>query len=104
DAEILKHERLRRIDVKVFELRAKLEDEGVSICSCYICCDHLRKKLQSNVSQTSTKETKGLKSHQGHEIARTKSEESERLPRAFGIPRDYGEGQHWRTQQRQDLR
>ena len=42
---------------------------------------------------------KGLKSHQVHELAKAKIEESERLRRALGIREDYEEGSHWKRQE-----
>jgi len=40
-----------------------------------------------------------LKSHQVHELAKAKIEESEKLRRALGIRDDYEEGSHWRRQE-----
>ena len=63
-------------------------------------CDALRKKLQGE--QSSKKDTtnaRGLKSHQVHELAKAKIEESEKLRRALGIRDDYEEGSHWRRQE-----
>lgn len=42
---------------------------------------------------------KGLKSHQVHELAKAKIEESERLRKALGIKADYEEGSHWKRQE-----
>jgi len=40
-----------------------------------------------------------LKSHQVHELAKAKIEESERLRKALGISADYEEGSHWKRQE-----
>lgn len=42
--------------------------------------------------------SRGLKSHQVHELAAAKIEESERLRKALGIREDYEEGGHWKKQ------
>lgn len=42
---------------------------------------------------------KRLKSHQVHDLAKAKMEESERLRKALGISEDYEEGSHWRKQE-----
>lgn len=43
--------------------------------------------------------TRNLKSHQVHELAKAKIEESEKLRKALGISKDYEEGSHWRRQE-----
>lgn len=64
-------------------------------------CDALRKKLEAERSNAkSTKpDARGLKSHQVHELAEAKIEESEKLRKALGISKDYEEGSHWRRQE-----
>lgn len=68
-------------------------------------CDALRKKLEKE--QAGSKHTgpdaRGLKTHQVHEIAKAKIEESEKLRRALGISKDYEEGSHWRRQEERKL-
>jgi hypothetical protein len=101
DAGIIEHERKRDIEVKVFELRDKLEEEG-SLDEDAIDdqCDALRKKLEAEQKRNGgAAGKKGLKSHQVHEMAKAKIEESERLRRALGISKDYEEGSHWRRQE-----
>lgn len=100
DKELLEHNRKREIEVKVFELRDKLEEEGKDEDEIDDECDALRKKLQA-ASETSGDSTsaKGLKSHQVHELAKAKIEESEKLRKAFGIRADYEEGSHWKKQE-----
>jgi hypothetical protein len=44
-----------------------------------------------------------LKSHQVHELARAKIDESEKLRKALGISKDYEEGSHWRKQEERKL-
>ncbi|EME86200.1 uncharacterized protein MYCFIDRAFT_70948 [Pseudocercospora fijiensis CIRAD86] len=100
DKEILEHDRKREIEVKVFELRDKLEDEGVDEDDIDDQCDALRKKLEREpASRPRGGNARGLKQHQVHEIAKAKIEESERLRKAFGISKDYEEGSHWRKQE-----
>ncbi|KAF2859210.1 hypothetical protein K470DRAFT_300424 [Piedraia hortae CBS 480.64] len=79
DAAILEHERLN-----------VLEDESWDEDQIVVRCEQLRKELHGKAIQTSTKETKDLKSHQVHEIAQAKSE---RLRRALGISREHQQRQ-----------
>jgi len=44
-------------------------------------------------------DARGLKSHQVHELAKAKIEESEKLRKALGIREDYEEGSHWKRQE-----
>ena len=64
-------------------------------------CDALRKKLTADQARTGGggPNTKNLKSHQVHELAKAKIEESEKLRKALGISKDYEEGSHWRRQE-----
>lgn len=115
DKEILEHDRKRAVEVKVFELRDKLEDEGLVLSAfsrilsakTMLRIDEdeieaqtsaLRKKLLTEDEGGQLK-VRGLKSHQVHELAKAKIEESERIRRALGIKADYEEGSHWRKQQ-----
>ncbi|KAF1937232.1 cwf21-domain-containing protein [Clathrospora elynae] len=101
DAEILEHEAKREIEVKVFELRDKLEDEGVDEDDIDDQCEGLRRKLdqERKDGKDTGPNTKRLKSHQVHDLAKAKLEESERLRKALGISADYEEGSHWRKQE-----
>ncbi|KAF2711157.1 cwf21-domain-containing protein [Pleomassaria siparia CBS 279.74] len=101
DQEILEHDRKREIEVKVFTLRDKLEDEGVDEDDIDDQCTALRKKLQEAHAQgkDSGPNARSLKSHQVHDLAKAKIEESERLRKALGISADYKEGSHWRKQE-----
>ncbi|KAL8662155.1 MAG: hypothetical protein Q9202_004978 [Teloschistes flavicans] len=106
NAEILEHDRLRQIEVQVFELRDKLEDEGVDENEIEEQTEGLRRKLLSaddddgdgtvGKNGGSERGKRGLKVHQIHELAKAKIEESERLRRALGIRDDYEEGSHWK--------
>ncbi|CAO2648408.1 Nn.00g076750.m01.CDS01 [Neocucurbitaria sp. VM-36] len=101
DAEILEHEAKREIEVKVLELRDKLEDEGVDEDEIDDQCEALRRKLgqERKDGKELGPNAKRLKSHQVHDLAKAKIEESERLRKALGISADYEEGSHWRKQE-----
>ncbi|KUI64519.1 Pre-mRNA-splicing factor CWC21 [Cytospora mali] len=103
DKGILEHDRKREVEVKVFELRDELEDEGIDEDEIEERCDELRKKLLAEQERSSRRggpagPKKGLKMHQVHELADAKIKESERLRRALKISKDYEEGSHWRRQ------
>ncbi|KAF2660221.1 pre-mRNA-splicing factor CWC21 [Lophiostoma macrostomum CBS 122681] len=101
DQEILEHEARRETEVKVFELRDKLEEEGVDEDEIDDQCTALRKKLEDarKAGRSSGPDARNLKSHQVHDLAKAKIEESERLRKALGISADYEEGSHWRKQE-----
>jgi chromosome segregation ATPase len=101
DAEILEHESRREIEVKVFELRDKLEEEGLDEDEIDDRCDGLRKKLEQERKEGKNVggNARRLKAHQVHDLAKAKIEESERLRKALGIREDYEEGSHWRKQE-----
>ncbi|MCJ1445364.1 MAG: RNA-splicing factor [Stictis urceolatum] len=98
DKKILAHDRAREIEVKVFDLRDKLEDEEVDEDEIEAQVDALRKKLTAQ-AEGGKPSARGLKSHQVHELAAAKIEESEKLRKALGIREDYEEGSHWKTQE-----
>ncbi|KIV85017.1 hypothetical protein PV11_00755 [Exophiala sideris] len=92
DQEILNHDRLRDIEVKVLELREKLEDEEVDEDKIDVECDELREKLTAEMARNNNKsgggrrvDGKALKSYQVHEMAEAKERESERLRKALGL-------------------
>ena len=64
-------------------------------------CDALRKKLEDErkSGKDAGPNARTLKSHQVHDLAKAKIEESERLRKALGISADYQEGSHWRKQE-----
>lgn len=110
DAEILDHERKRAIELQVFELRDKLEEEGkVDEDEIDEQCEALRRKLTTPLpsgpaaDRTKEKTTvtgrRDLKSYQVHELAEEKIKETEKLRKAFGISNDYEEGGHWKRQE-----
>ncbi|KAJ8118804.1 hypothetical protein OPT61_g279 [Boeremia exigua] len=101
DAEILEHEAKRDIEVKVFELRDKLEEEGVDEDEIDDQCEALRRKLdqERKDGRDLGPNAKRLKSHQVHDLAKAKAEESDRMRKALGISEDYEEGSHWRKQE-----
>ena len=63
--------------------------------------DALRKKLQAEDAKNKNKKTdaRHLKSHQVHDLAKAKIEETEKLRSALGISKDYREGDHWKKQE-----
>lgn len=90
DEDILKHDRLREIEVKVMELRDKLEDEGnMEDDDIDEECDKLREGLVDEM-QKGRNNSKGgrAKSYQVHELAEAKARESEKLRRALGLKAD----------------
>ncbi|KAK3997331.1 Pre-mRNA-splicing factor CWC21 [Cladorrhinum sp. PSN332] len=117
DKGLLEHERKREVEVKVFELRDKLEDEGeLEEDEIDAQCDALRKKLQAEQQQQQKQQLqendrkrgggngppgpkRNIKMHQVHELADAKIRESERLRQALKISKDYEEGSHWRRQE-----
>ncbi|RYP56665.1 hypothetical protein DL771_011699 [Monosporascus sp. 5C6A] len=106
DREILEHERKREVEVKVFELRDRLEDEGLEEDEIDERCDALRKELLQAKQRSGNNNNKPgpvrkgqLKPHQVHELADAKIRESERLRSALRISKDYEEGGHWKRQE-----
>ncbi|KXX74993.1 Pre-mRNA-splicing factor cwc-21 [Madurella mycetomatis] len=110
DKGLLEHERKREVEVKVFELRDKLEEEGVEEEEIDSRCDELRKKLLAEMEKNQDGDRRrgsgggvgprrNLKMHQVHELADAKMKESERLRQALKISKDYEEGSHWRRQE-----
>ena len=95
DKEILDHDRKREVEVKVFDLRDKLEDEGVDEEEIDKQCDELREKLLADGdSGKGSARGKDLRMHQVHELAEAKIKESERLRKALGI-KEGREGMAW---------
>lgn len=97
DQKILAHDRAREIEVKVFELRDKLEDADTEEEEIERQCEELRSSLEKqNDGNAGSRDGRGLKRYQVHELAAAKIEESEKLRRALGIRKDYEEGSHWK--------
>ncbi|KLU81488.1 pre-mRNA-splicing factor cwc-21 [Magnaporthiopsis poae ATCC 64411] len=104
DKAILEHERKREVEVKVFELRDKLEEEELEEDEIDKRCDELRQKLLADMmdrgaAAAAAPVRKDLKMHKVHELADAKIKESERLRRALKISKDYEEGGHWKRQE-----
>jgi hypothetical protein len=124
DKEILEHDRKRDVEVKVFELRDRLEDEGyvsqshfpsltlhsLDIKLIVICfrvdeeeietqTEALRKKLLKESERGGGPNKKGLKMHQVHELAEAKIKQDDRFRSALGISKNYEEGGHWKKQE-----
>lgn len=107
DKGILEHDRKREIEVKVFELRDRLEDEGVEEEEIETQTEALRRKLTKESERGNGRGGTGggggkgrnLKMHQVHELAEAKIKQDERFRGALGIRRDYEEGGHWRRQE-----
>ncbi|KAK3357631.1 cwf21 domain-containing protein [Lasiosphaeria hispida] len=100
DQGLLEHDRKREVEVKVFELRDKLEDEGVDEDEIEDQCSALRAKLLAEMNKKGgVGPQRNLKMHQVHELADAKIKESERLRQALKISKDYQEGSHWRRQE-----
>ncbi|RKL23531.1 hypothetical protein BFJ72_g14482 [Fusarium proliferatum] len=100
DKGILEHDRKREVEVKVFDLRDKLEEEEVDEDEIDRRCDELRQKLLTEMnSGRRGGQRKTFKQHQVHEMADAKIKESERLRKALKISADYEEGGHWKRQE-----
>jgi hypothetical protein len=92
DADILKHDRMREIEVQVLELREKMEDDEIEEDKIEEECDALRIKLTKEMEKERDGRKAGagaggsrVKSYQVHELAEAKERESERLRRALGL-------------------
>jgi len=100
DKEILDHDRKRDVELKVFELRDRLEDEEVDEEEIELQTEALRKKLMAELDKGGAgKDKRGLKMHQVHELAEAKIKESDRFRNALGISKNYEEGSHWKKQE-----
>ncbi|EHA49125.1 RNA-splicing factor [Pyricularia oryzae] len=100
DKGILEHDRKREIEVKVFELRDKLEEEEVDEEEIEIQCEQLRERLTEEARRGGGGAARrDLKMHKVHDLADAKIKESERLRRALKISKNYEEGGHWKKQE-----
>lgn len=94
DEDILKHDRLREIEVKVMELQDKLEEEGkLDEEEIEEECEKLRSSLVADMEKGKSRKSGGggkAKSYQVHELAEAKARESEKLRRALGLKGDTG--------------
>ncbi|SZF01337.1 unnamed protein product [Blumeria hordei] len=100
DLEILEHNRKREIEVKVFELRDKLELEELDEEEIETQTEALRCKLLKDSERTrDARNGRGLKIHDVHGLAEAKIKQDNRFRSALGISRDYEEGSHWKRQE-----
>lgn len=103
DREILDHERKRAIELRVFELRDRLEEEEVDEEEIEMQTEALRRKMTAQMQKgnvaTDGRDGRGLKIHEVHQLAEAKIKQDERMRGALGISRDYEEGGHWRKQE-----
>lgn len=99
DKEILEHTRKRDIEVKVFELRDKLEDEGVEEEEIETQTEALRRRLMKENRNPKNSREKVLKIHDVHGQAEEKIKQDNRMRNALGINRNYEEGDHWKRQE-----
>ncbi|EKD16430.1 uncharacterized protein L3040_008531 [Drepanopeziza brunnea f. sp. 'multigermtubi'] len=99
DKDILEHDRKREIELKVFELRDLLEDEGVDEDEIEDRTEALRRNLMRESDKGNGPAKKGLKMHQVHELAEAKIKQDNRFRSALGISKDYEEGSHWKKQE-----
>lgn len=92
DRDILDHDRKREVEVKVFDLRDRLEEEGgLDEDEIDDRCEKLRRKLLQDEGADDTRgkgKGKNLKPHQVHELAEAKIKESERLRKALRLKKE----------------
>lgn len=118
--EILEHDRLREIEVKVLEYQDKLEEEdeeekdeskrkGEEEIERLV--GEYRERLSEEVKggrgprEDQGSKAKNLKKYQVHELAEAKAHESERLRRALGIKADFDKsGGVWGENRERDSR
>ncbi|WVW82667.1 hypothetical protein I302_104678 [Kwoniella bestiolae CBS 10118] len=87
DQGILEHERKRRVEVKVMELRDELEEKGLDEDAIDEACEALRSKLSSaNLPGPRSRPT------DSHSIAAAKEAEMSRMQRALGVSINHVEG------------
>jgi len=107
DPDILNHDRLREIEVKVLELRDQLEDEGLDEDKIEEECGQLRKRLTAEMERPKAGKkgnTKAFKSYQVHELAEAKERETERLRKALGLKAGDGDDDAEHPMARQEKR
>ncbi|KAL1894972.1 hypothetical protein Cpir12675_003431 [Ceratocystis pirilliformis] len=96
--DILEHDRKRAVESKVFDLRDKLEDEGVDEDEIDQRCDNLRKQLLAKLNNSRAPGPRGgrrdFKAHEVHEMADAKQRESERMRRALRLGRGNTNNNH----------
>ncbi|RKF71741.1 Pre-mRNA-splicing factor CWC21 [Golovinomyces cichoracearum] len=103
DKDILDHARKREIEVKVFELRDKLEEEGIDEEAIETQTEALRRKLvKENKNPADISDSKNIKIHDVHGLAEAKIKQEHRLRNALGIRSNYEEGDHWKKQEEKE--
>ncbi|KAG0185065.1 RNA-splicing factor [Apophysomyces sp. BC1034] len=91
--EILLHDRKRKVEVELMELRIKLEDEGVDPAEIENTVADMRQKLFSKIDKVQPRDAKDLREHETHQLTAAKEEENKKMMRALGIDNEkYVEG------------
>ncbi|PSR73462.1 hypothetical protein PHLCEN_2v10754 [Hermanssonia centrifuga] len=102
DAEILEHERKRKVEVKCLELQLELEDKGVEEDKIEEEVSALREKLLANMD--AFPDARSLKPSDRHGIAAAKKEELSRMARALGTRADYTEGDAFDREKQEEIK
>lgn len=84
--DIVEHQRRRKIEIKVLELRERLEDEGVAD-------DVIEKAVMDLRTRLSSKEQVEVKDHNRHVLAKAKNEKIKKMKDALRIDKDYVHGE-----------
>ncbi|KAE8541770.1 pre-mRNA-splicing factor CWC21 [Cryptococcus gattii VGV] len=92
DQGILEHERKRRVEVKIMELRDELEEKGMEEDDIEEECDKLRQKLAAQPDRFAGR---GLDTHS---LAAAKEVEMNRLQRALGVSANHEEGRAFKRE------
>lgn len=92
DQGILEHERKRRVEVKVMELRDELEEKGMEEDDIEEECSRLRQKLMAQPDKFAGR---GLDTHS---LAAAKEVEMSRLQRALGVSVSHEEGRAFKRE------
>lgn len=92
DQGILEHERKRRVEVKIMELRDELEEKDMEEDDIEEECDKLRQKLAAQPDRFAGR---GLDTHS---LAAAKEVEMNRLQRALGVSVNHEEGRAFKRE------
>ncbi|KAI0751433.1 cwf21 domain-containing protein [Daedaleopsis nitida] len=103
DAEILEHERKRKVEIKCLELQLQLEEDGVDEEKIEEQVNALRTKLLAEASAL-VQDAKALKPSDTHGIAAAKKDELNKMARALGTRRDYNEGDAFDREKQEEQR
>ncbi|WRT67518.1 uncharacterized protein IL334_004490 [Kwoniella shivajii] len=97
DAGILEHERKRRVEVKVMELRDELEEKGLDEDAIDDACEALRAKLSAaNLPGPRSRPT------DSHSIAAAKQAEMSRMQLALGVSANHVEGKAFQRESEEE--